>query len=137
MNARVLVIGGTRGTGFLIAERLLRDGYRVRVAARNRTEASQRLGAEIEFVAADITQPTTLHAAVRDTDHIIITAGVTKRPAGERLVRATEYDGVRHTLAAARQVGFSGRFLYMTSIGVNRSSLGAVVLNMVKRNTLS
>jgi uncharacterized protein YbjT (DUF2867 family) len=136
MNDRVLVIGGTRGTGFLIAHLLLQDGYRVRALARNEAEAKRKLGTEVQVVAGDVTKPETLPAAAKDMDHIIFTAGVTKRPAGERLVRATEYDGVRNTLGAAARAGFGGRFLYMTSIGVTKSSLAATLLNLVKRNTL-
>ncbi len=136
MNERVLVIGATRGTGFLIANLLLQHGYRVGAVARNEPEARRKLGAGVDVVAADITKPETLRAAVKDADHIVFTAGVTKRPAGEQLIRTTEYDGVRNTLAAATEAGFGGRFLYMTSIGVARSSLGATLLNLVKRNTL-
>ena len=53
-----------------------------------------------------------------------------------RLIVATEYEGVRNALASARRAGFSGRFLYMTSIGVTRRSLSATLLNLVKGNTL-
>lgn len=74
--------------------------------------------------------------AMRDVDHVIFTAGVTQRPAGERLIVATEYEGVKNTIAAARTAGFNGRFLYMTSIGVAKSSLAAILLNLIKRNTL-
>jgi uncharacterized protein YbjT (DUF2867 family) len=136
MTDRVLVIGGTRGTGLLIAHVLLQRDYRVRAAGRTVADAKRKLGTAGDVVAADITRPETLQAALEEVDHIIFTAGVTKRPAGEQLVRATEYDGVTNTLAAARQAGFRGRFLYMTSIGVTQSSLAAKFLNLVKRNTL-
>ncbi len=136
VNDRVLVIGGTRGTGLLITRLLLRDGYRVRALARNDADAKRKLAAEVEIVVGDVTKPQTLTAAAKDVDHIVFTAGVTKRPAGERLIRATEYDGVRNTLDAATHVGFRGRFLYMTSIGVATWSLAATLLNLVKRNTL-
>ena len=68
--------------------------------------------------------------------HIIFTAGVAVGPAREALIIATEYEGVRHTLAAVRRAGFRGRFLYMTSIGVTRDSLAGTLLNLVKGNTL-
>ena len=136
MNDRVLVIGATRGTGLLIANLLVQRGYRVRAVARNEGEAKRKLAAQVEVVAADVTKPDTVRVAVKDVDHIIFTAGVTKRPAGEQIVIATEYDGVRNTLAAGEQAGLGGRFLYMTSIGVARSSLAATLLNLVKRNTL-
>src|SRR5262249_25655236 len=37
---------------------------------------------------------------------------------------------------AARENGFNGRFLYMTSIGVTKSSLAGILLNLIQRNTL-
>ncbi len=136
VNERILVVGGTRGTGFHIVNLLLHGGYRVRAVARNQEQAKRKLSAAVEVVGGDITKPDTLPAVVNDVDHIIFTAGVTRRPAGERLIIATVYDGVKNTLAAARAAGFAGRFLYMTAIGVTKSSLAATVLNLVKRNTL-
>jgi uncharacterized protein YbjT (DUF2867 family) len=132
----VLVIGGTRGTGLLIVGSLVRDGYRVRALARNPGQAAPRLGSAVEVVPGDVTRPETLAAAVKDVSHIIFTAGVAVGPARERLIVATEYEGVRNTLASARRAGFRGRFLYMTSIGVTRRSLSATLLNLVKGNTL-
>lgn len=132
----MLLVGGTRGTGLLITRLLLRDGYRVRALARNPAEATRKLGPEVEVVAGDLTRPETLSAAVAEMHHIVFTAGVTRRPAAESLIKATEYDGLRNTLAAATRAGFAGRFLYMTSIGVATPSLAATLLNLVKRNTL-
>jgi uncharacterized protein YbjT (DUF2867 family) len=135
-NQRVLVIGATQGTGYLIVNLLLRDGYRVRALARNEAKAKEKLSSAEEIVVGDITKLNTLASAMKDVDHIIFTAGVTQRPASERQIIATEYEGVKNTLAAARDAGFSGRFLYMTSVGVTKSSLGAMLLNLVKGNTL-
>jgi uncharacterized protein YbjT (DUF2867 family) len=136
MSDRVLLIGGTRGTGFLIANLLQQHGYRLRAVARKEAEAKRKFGAGVEVFSGDVTKPETLRVAVKDMDHIIFTAGVAKRPAGEQLIIATEYDGMRNTLAASKQAGFLGRFLYMSSIGVTQSSLCATLLNLVKRNTL-
>jgi len=134
VNQRVLVIGATQGTGYVIVNLLLRDGYRVRALARN--EAKEKLSSPVEVVVGDITKLNTLPTAMKDVDHIMFTAGVTQRPASERLIIATEYEGVKNTLAAAKDAGFNGRFLYMTSMGVTKSSLAASLLNLVKRNTL-
>jgi len=136
VNERVLVIGATQGTGYLIANRLLRDGYRVRALARNEAKAKEKLRSPVEIGVGDITKPNNLPRAMKDVDHIVFTAGVTQRPASERQIIATEYQGVKNTLAAARDARFTGRFLYMTSIGVAISSLGAILLNLVKGNTL-
>jgi len=133
---QVLVVGGTRGTGRLIVDLLLQDCYRVRVLARNPGQATQRLPSAVEVIPGDVTRPETLPAAVKGVTHVVFTAGVATGPARERLIVATEYEGVLNTLAAARKAGFSGRFLYMTSMGVTRASFSATVLNFVKGNTL-
>ncbi len=41
-HSRVLVIGATRGTGYEIVQRLLREGYPVRVTAPARASGSAR-----------------------------------------------------------------------------------------------
>jgi len=136
-NDPVLVIGGTRGTGLLIARLLLQRGYRVRVLARDPARAAPLLGPTIDVVAGDLTKPDTLLPAIRGTGHIVFTAGVhSGRYAPEALVRATDYQGVLDTLAAARSMGFAGRFLYLNSIGVTTPSLAATLMNLLKRNTL-
>jgi len=133
----VLVIGGTRGTGYLIVQRLQRDGVPVRVLARNATAARARLGFAIEVVAGDLTKPETLAAAFARVGHVVFTAGVRSgRPARESLIKATEYDGVRHALAAAQRARLGGRFLYMTASGGTLRSLAAFALNLYKGNTL-
>ena len=137
MSDRVLVVGGTRGTGLLTAQLLLERGHRVRVLARDPVAAVKRLTPAIEVVAGDITRPETLTAAVDNVDHIVFTAGARSgRYAPESLVKATDYQGVLNTLAAAQRQQFKGRFLYMNSIGIATPSLGAMLINLLKRNTL-
>ncbi len=136
-NRPILVIGGTRGTGLLIARLLVRQGLSVRALARDRERAAAVLGPAVEVLAGDITQADTLPRAMEAATHIVFTAGCRSgRPATAAKVRATEYHGVLNTLAAARGAGFAGRFLYMTSSGVARRSLASVCLNLYKGNTL-
>ena len=133
----VLVIGGTRSTGLLAAHLLHRSGVPVRVLARDPRGASQRVGPGIEIIEGDITRPETLAQAFEGVHDVIFTAGVRSgRFARPSVVKATEYMGVLNTLAAARDVGFQGRFVYMTAIGVTQFSLFAVALNLWKGNTL-
>ena len=134
---RVLIIGGTRGTGLLIA-RLLRDqGSLVRVLARDPPAAARRLGANVEIVRGDITQPETLPRALDGVRHIIFTAGCRSgHPVGPRQIRRTQYEGMSNTLNATARAGFDGRFLYMTSSGVGSRSFWAFALNIYKGNTL-
>jgi uncharacterized protein YbjT (DUF2867 family) len=135
-DERVLVIGATRGTGIEIVARLLRDGFPVRVLARDDRKARALFGASVEIVQGDLTQRASLVPAVCAVRHVISTAGVTKRPASERSIIAVEYDGVVNAIAAAHEAGLTGRFLYMTAIGVMRHSLAAIALNLIKGRTL-
>jgi NAD(P)-dependent dehydrogenase (short-subunit alcohol dehydrogenase family) len=129
----VLVIGATRGTGYLIARRLLDEGTRVRVLARNGARARELFEGRADVVEGDVTRPEMLGSAVVEVDHIIYTAGVTRRPAGEAIVKATVYDGVLNTIAAAKAAGFSGRFLLMGAIGTTRGSLLSFLLHLSGR----
>jgi uncharacterized protein YbjT (DUF2867 family) len=133
----VLVVGGTRGTGLLIARLLHQQGVGVRVLARTPGRAASVLGPDIDVVAADITKDETLPRAVDGAGHIVFTAGCRSgHPVRESRVRATEYQGVLNTLTTAKRVGFVGRFLYMTSSGIGTPSLWTLALNIYKGNTL-
>jgi uncharacterized protein YbjT (DUF2867 family) len=133
----ILVIGGTRGTGLLIAQLLMEQRFPVRVLARNPTEAARHLSGAAEIVRGDITQPETLAPAVAGVRHIIFTAGRRSlHPGSERQIQRTEYEGVLNTLTAARHAGFAGRFLYMTASGTGRRSFWTLALNLYKGNTL-
>jgi uncharacterized protein YbjT (DUF2867 family) len=134
----VLVIGGTRGTGLLIAQLLRRQRAAVRVLARDPSRAIPLFGSTTEVIPGDITKIDTLFPAIEGTSHIVFTAGCRSGwPVREAQVEATEYHGVLNTLAAARKLGFSGRFLYMTSSGVTTPSFATFCLNLYKGNTLA
>jgi uncharacterized protein YbjT (DUF2867 family) len=137
MSHPVLVIGGTRGTGLLIARLLSQQGRAVRVLARDPGRAATLLDPTVEIVPGDITHPDTLPPALGGVAHIVFTAGCRSgRPFGEAQIIATEYRGTLNTLAAAQREGFAGRFLYMTASGVMRRSFASVALNLYKGNTL-
>lgn len=133
----VLVIGGTRATGLHAVHLLNRRGVAARVLARDAPAASKRVGPDVDVIQGDVTRRETLPAAVAGVAHIIFTAGVrSAHPARQSVVKATEYEGVLATLDAARAAGFTGRFVYMTAIGVRRRSLFGWCLNIWKGNTL-
>jgi uncharacterized protein YbjT (DUF2867 family) len=136
-NQPILIIGGTRGTGLLIARLLERHRFPIRVLARNPDRARMVLAPNVHVLRGDITKPETLPLAIEGVGHIIFTAGCRSgHPATEARIKATEYEGVRNALAEARRAGFSGRFLYMTASGVARRSLLSACLNLYKGNTL-
>jgi uncharacterized protein YbjT (DUF2867 family) len=133
----VLIMGGTRSTGLQAARALLRRSVPVRILARDPGAALKRIGPQAEIVPGDITKMDTLVPAFDGVSHLIFTAGVRSgRLARESVVRATEYEGVLNTLEAARSRSFSGRFVYMTSIGIARKSLFVLGLNIWKGNTI-
>ena len=66
---KTLVIGGTRGTGLLVAKLLHSRGYSVRVFARNPVAATKRLGTTFDIVSGDITVASTIPPALEDVDH--------------------------------------------------------------------
>jgi uncharacterized protein YbjT (DUF2867 family) len=132
----VLVIGATQGTGRHVVRKLLRDGWPVRVLARDPAKAGAAFSDAVEVVRGDLTDAGTLRPALKGAAHVILTAGVTKRPAPERLVKATEFEGTVNVVNAAREAGLAGRLLYMSAIGTTRWSPLAFLLNLIKGNTL-
>lgn len=137
MSGPILIIGATRSTGLQVVSLLRRKSQRIRVLARRPGVARQHLSDDVEIVAGDLTNSETLLHACRGVGHIILTAGVRSgRFARESVVKATEYEGVLGTLAAAQAQGFTGRLVYMTSIGTTQRSLFASGLNAWKGNTL-
>ena len=85
----------------------------------------------------DLTDPASIVRAFSGVDSVVFTAGVrTGRFARRAVTRATEYEGVLHTIQAAKSDGFRGRFVYMTSIGVRRRSLFTWGLNLWKGGTI-
>jgi uncharacterized protein YbjT (DUF2867 family) len=88
----VLIIGGTRGTGLLIARLLERHRFPVRVLARNPDRARMVLASNVQVLRGDITKPETLPPAIEGVGHIIFTAGRRSGlPATDAQIKATEY----------------------------------------------
>src|SRR3954452_3486274 len=71
--ARILVTGGSGFIGSALVKALLKDGNAVRVLDDNSRGDPRRLAAVqkyIEFVAGDIRDAATVHAAVRGVDEV-------------------------------------------------------------------
>ncbi len=135
-GSRVLVMGGTQGTGELIVHRLLDEGYRVRVLARTPEKAERKYGDRVEIVAGDVTLPESLPPAVSEIDHLILTVGIPHRIASRSAVRETVHDGTLNSIRAAHDAGMRGRFLYMSALGTTRWSVLGFLLDMIKGRTL-
>lgn len=137
-DRRTLVIGGTRGTGLLIVQRLLDANHEVRVLARNPQAARRNVPDQAQIVRGDLAEHASLLPAVEGMQAIVFTAGV---PSGtcatEQTVRRIDYEGVLKVLAAARHNGFAGRFLYLNSIGIGLPSPAGWLIDTMKRNTFA
>ncbi|MED5373737.1 MAG: NAD(P)H-binding protein [Myxococcota bacterium] len=130
----ILVIGGTSGTGKLVAEQLLARGERVRLGARDLEKARARFGDKAELVELDLTRPgEAFDRALEGVTGLVFTAAI-PGAAGEALVKSTEYGGVVATVDAAHRAGFSGRLVYMTAIGIHHRTFKMRMLGLLKWN---
>ncbi|MFY9646813.1 MAG: SDR family oxidoreductase [Terriglobales bacterium] len=109
----VLVVGATGSIGRLVVEEAARQGYIVRALVRTPSKA-RKFPAQVEVVAADVTRPETLTAAVDGIDAIVFTLG--SDGAGKVGAETVDYGGVRNVLAALGSR--TPRIALMTSIGV-------------------
>ncbi len=78
----ILVAGATGFVGGHLVPRLLADGSRVRALVRRRSagEALEREG--VDLALGDVTEPTTLPAALRDITCVVHLVGLIKEPPG-------------------------------------------------------
>ncbi len=125
MSSRVvLVTGGNRGIGRAIAERFVRDGYRVVVTARSGEGPEGTL-----TVRADVTDAAALDAAFTEVEQqlgpvevVVANAGITK---DTLLLRMSEDD---FDSVVATNLGGTFRVVKRASKGMLRARFGRVIL---------
>ena len=120
----VLVTGGNRGIGFAIAERFVRDGYKVAVTARSGEGPEGTL-----TVRADVTDAAALDAAFTEVEQqlgpveiVVANAGITK---DTLLLRMSEDD---FDSVVATNLGGTFRVVKRASKGMLRARFGRVIL---------
>ncbi len=117
-SPRVLVVGATGMLGAPVARRLIADGYRVRLLARDPDKARAKFGAmagdgagndadididiDIDIVKGDVTRPDTLIPAVQDCQSLYVSLRG-NFDSGD--YAAVEGRGLEDLLAAARGAG--------------------------------
>jgi UDP-N-acetylglucosamine/UDP-N-acetyl-alpha-D-glucosaminouronate 4-epimerase len=110
-DSRVLVTGGAGFIGSHLAERLCRDGHRVRVLdnfATGRRENLLSLPDEIEFVEGDVRSYEQVHRCVRDCELVFHQAAVPSVPRSVRdplTSHEANVTGTLNVLLAARDEG--------------------------------
>ncbi|MEP9359102.1 NAD-dependent epimerase/dehydratase family protein [Sphingomonas sp. KR3-1] len=119
----VVLIGGGGFVGRYVAQELLAAGARVRVAQRRPRDAwfLKPLGGlgQTQFVAADVTQPETIAAAVAGADAVVNLAGVLK---GD--FDAVNTQGARNVAAAAQAAGVKA-LVHFSALGADAESPSA------------
>ncbi|UWF76626.1 3-oxoacyl-ACP reductase FabG [Microbacterium neungamense] len=120
----VLVTGGNRGIGRAIAERFVREGYRVAVTARSGEGPEGTL-----TVRADVTDAAAVDAAFTEVERqlgpveiVVANAGITK---DTLLMRMSEDD---FDSVVATNLGGSFRVVKRASKGMLRARFGRVIL---------
>jgi 3-oxoacyl-[acyl-carrier protein] reductase len=120
----VLVTGGNRGIGYAIAERFVRDGYRVAVTARSGEGPEGAL-----TVRADVTDAASVDAAFTEVEQqlgpveiVVANAGITK---DTLLLRMSEDD---FDSVVATNLGGAFRVVKRASKGMLRARFGRVIL---------
>jgi dihydroflavonol-4-reductase len=113
---RALLTGGTGFVGSAVARALLREGWQVRALVRPNSNHRNLQGLEIETVAGDLNDRSSLDHAVAGCEALFHVAadyrlGVS-RP--EELYR-TNVEGTRNVLNASRSAGV-GRVVYTSSV---------------------
>ena len=120
----VLVTGGNRGIGRAIAERFVREGYRVAVTARSGEgpEGTLTVRADVTDAAAVDAAFTQVEAELGPVEILVANAGVTK---DTLLMRMTEDD---FDSVVATNLGGTFRVVKRASKGMLRARFGRVIL---------
>jgi nucleoside-diphosphate-sugar epimerase len=139
MKTQFCIIGATSGTGLLITRQLLQGGLRVRVVARDPDKARRVLDNQVEVRHGDVTDVPSIGAAIaEDCTAIFFTVaaggGIDGRGmfALGSMIREVTYQGLLNVVDAARSIGFSGRIILPSLVGVDRPSLLIRFLDKIK-----
>ncbi|HET8679376.1 MAG TPA: NAD-dependent epimerase/dehydratase family protein [bacterium] len=122
LNGPVLITGVSGFIGTHLAERILRDGVRV----RGLDIVPQENGPRIDFHRGDLTDPASLRAAVRNCEIVFHLAKWTGRPWTWQASSAIDVAGTANLLEACRQSDVR-RVVHLSSIVVYGPTHRAVI----------
>lgn len=122
----VAVLGGSGFVGRNVCEALAADGYRIRVATRDRERAKRQLillpTAEVERV--DVHDQAALSRFARGAEAVVNLVGVLHDGRGAGSFQAAHVELARQVVAACRANGI-GRLLHMSALGAGRDAPSA------------
>ena len=139
MKTTFCIVGATRGTGLLIAQKLLDGESNLRVVARDPDKASRLLGSRADVRPGDVTDARSIHDAICEVDKAIFftvsaTGGIDGRAlfGSKAMIREVTYQGLLNVVDAACSSGFEGRIILASVIGADQSSLMISILDRIK-----
>jgi NADH dehydrogenase len=116
----VTVFGGTGFLGRHIAQRLVEDGFRVRVAVRHPEAAEAVLPDSVERVRADVRDAASVAAALECAEAVVNAVGLYLERRGESFA-AVHVDGARRVAEQAAITGISA-LVHISGIGADPAS---------------
>jgi NADH dehydrogenase len=122
----VAVLGGSGFVGRHVCHALAAEGYRVRVATRDREQAKEQLILlpTVDVDAVNVHDPAQLAAFARGADAMINLVGVLHDGSGDRGFRAAHVELARKAVAACRESGVP-RLLHMSALAADRAGPSA------------
>lgn len=122
----VAILGGSGFVGRHICHVLAAEGYRVRVATRDRERAKVQLILlpTVDVAAVNVHDSQQLAAFLRGADAAINLVGVLHDGRGERSFQAVHVELARKTVAACRETGVP-RLLHMSALAADRAGPSA------------
>jgi NADH dehydrogenase len=118
----VAVLGGSGFIGRHVCHALAAEGYRARVATRDRERAKEQLILlpTVDVAVLDVHEPSQLAAFVRGADAVVNLVGVLHDGRGHAGFQAAHVELARKVVVACRANGIA-RLLHMSALGADRS----------------
>lgn len=100
-SGKVLVAGATGRTGRLIVDKLLDQGYTVRVFVRNPEKAKKFFGNSVEIAVGDVKDSAAIDAAMQDVRWVISAIGAGGSKDKRNVPEFVDYGGTKNLAGAA------------------------------------
>lgn len=124
MNKKVLVIGGAGYLGSVLTERLLSEGYSVRILDSfiygKRSVERYSGDKRVEIIDGDIRNIETVNIAIRDSDSVILLAAVVGDPASKARPEQTVETNflAAQVVASSAKIAGVSKFIYASTCSV-------------------
>ena len=115
-SMKVLITGATGFLGSHLTRRMIAEGHDVRILCRPTSSYARLAGLNVEKVVGDITDASSLQAAVKNRDYVIHAAANVNYWRGEEHWQTrVNVEGTRNVARAAREAGVK-RLLHVSSV---------------------